>query len=356
LGIIQEIEYMLTKNSYLILLCAAICLFSSCKEAGTAALPRGEASPEMTAAVDSFFEATKAVPDSVGYINLHSIMIVKNGKVLVERWYNGESADKPHIMWSVSKTFTSAAAGLAISEGLLKLDDKLVSFFPEDLPQEVSENLAAVTVRDLLTMNCGQQTEISIDRSDSTLNWTRIFLNHPFTRQPGTYFRYNSYGTYMVSAIVQKVTGQKINDYLESRLWQPLGIEKPEWDESHQGINCGGWGLHLKTEDMAKMGQLILQGGEWNGKPVLPADWVKEMSSYQVQSYANERPDPRADWNKGYGYQMWMCQHGAFRADGANGQYIIIIPDKNVVIAITTDANLYQPYMDIIWEYLYPVL
>jgi len=344
------------KNAYIIVLIAAVCLFCGCRHDGNGSLPRAEASQEMVAAVDSFFEATKAVPDSIGYINLHSIMIVKDGKVLVERWYNGQSAEQAHIMHSVSKTFTSAAAGLAISEGLLKLDDKLVSFFPEELPEEVDDNLAAVTVRDLLTMNCGQQTEVSIDRSDSSINWAKAFLAHPFSHTPGTYFRYNSAGTYMVSAIIQKVTGQKVNDYLEPRLWQPLGIDKPQWDESFQGVNCGGWGLYLKTEDMAKMGQLLLQGGQWNGKQVLPAEWVKEMSSYQVQSFADDRPDQRADWNKGYGYQMWMCRHNAFRADGANGQYIIIIPDKDAVIAITTDSNLYQPYMDIIWQYLYPVL
>lgn len=319
-------------------------------------LPRGTAPADMVSALDSFYEATRTMPQAPDYINLHSVMIVKDGKVLVERWYNGESAEKPHTMWSVSKTFTSAAAGLAISEGLLKLDDKLVDFFPEDLPAEVSDNLAAITVRDLLTMNCGHQKEVSFDRSDPSINWVQRFLAHPVPHTPGTHFRYNTIGTYMVSAIVQKVTGMKVNDYLETRLWNPLHIEKPEWDESPQGINVGGSGLHLKTEDMAKMGQLLLQGGEWNGQQVLPADWVKEMSSYQVQSYANNNPDKRADWNKGYGYQMWMCQHGAFRADGANGQYIIIIPDKNAVIAITTDSSLYQPYMDIIWQYLYPVL
>ena len=332
-------------------------------------LPRAAQTPkEVSEAVDAFIEATETVPQDPEHITLHSIMILKHGEVVEERWLNGAGPDIPHTMWSVSKTFTSAAAGLAIRDGKLRLEDKVVSFFPDELPAKVSENLAAMTVRDLLTMTCGHDSEPRAVRSsnDPKASWTKAFLAQEVPHKPGEYYLYNSMGTYMVSAIVQKVTGEKVGDYLNMRLWQPLHIEKPQFDESPQGISCGGWGLHLKTEDMAKMGQLLLQGGVWNGAQILPADWVKEMSSYQVPSApsgtrfedlekAGLNKDNN-DWVQGYGYQMWICRHGAFRADGANGQYIMVFPDKDAVLVLTTDSNLYQPYLDIVWEYLYPVL
>lgn len=328
-------------------------------------LPRVKTPAAVSKAVDAFINATETVPVAPDHITLHSIMILKHGKVVSERWLNGSGPEVPHVMYSVSKTFTSAAAGLAISEGKLNLDDKVISFFPDDLPEDISDNLAAMTVRDLLTMTGGHDTEPSMaPGSDKTM--AQLFLGHEVVHSPGEYFLYNSLGTYMVSAIVQKVTGERVNNYLDIRLWQPLGIKKPRFDQSPQGINLGGWGLYLKTEDMAKMGQLLLQRGKWNGIQVLPEDWVREMSSYQVPSApsgtrfeelenAGLNKD-NSDWVQGYGYQMWRCRHGAFRADGANGQYIIVFPEKDAVLVLTTDSNLYQPYLDLVWEYLLPIL
>lgn len=349
-----------------ILLFVPFVFFAACSpKSDVTALPRVETPAAVSEAVDAFINATETVPVAPDHITLHSIMILKHGNVVYERWLNGAGPDEPHVMFSVSKTFTSSAAGLAINEGKLNLDDKVTSFFPDELPENVSDNLAAMTVRDLLTMTCGHDSEPAMDRN-SMKTMTRAFLNHDVPHTPGEYYLYNSFGTYMVSAIVQKVTGEKVNDYLDTRLWQPLGIEKPRFDESPQGINFGGWGLYLKTEDMAKMGQLLLQGGKWNGAQVLPEDWVREMSSYQVPSApsgtrfedlqkAGLNKDNN-DWVQGYGYQMWICRHGAFRADGANGQYIIVFPDRDAVLVLTTDSNQYQPYLDLVWKYLLPVL
>ena len=342
--------------------------FAACApKSDVSSLPRVETPAAVSEAVDAFINATETVPVAPDHITLHSIMILKHGNVVYERWLNGEGPDKPHVMYSVSKTFTSAAAGLAISEGKLKLDDKVISFFPDDLPENISDNLAAMTVRDLLTMTGGHDTEPSMDPGQAkAMTMTRLFLGHEVLHTPGEFYLYNSLGTYMVSAIIQQVTGERVNDYLDIRLWQPLGIEKPRFDRSPQGINFGGWGLYLKTEDMAKMGQLLLQGGKWNGVQVLPEDWVREMSSYQVPSApSGTRFDEleqaglnkdNNDWVQGYGYQMWVCRHGAFRADGANGQYIIVFPEKDAVLVLTTDSNLYQPYLDLVWEYLLPIL
>jgi len=335
-------------------------------ESRNVALPRGGQEPALTKAVDEFINATETLPQAPDHITLHSIMVLRDGKVVEERWMNGAAPYIPHVMHSVSKTFTSAAVGLAISEGKFALNDKVISFFPDKVPSEISENLNAMTVRDLLTMTCGHHSEPSARNVSPDLDWVTAFLAHPVEHTPGTYYLYNSVGTYMLSAIVQKTTGEKVVDYLDTRLFQPLGIDRPWWDESPQGINCGGWGLYVKTEDMAKLGQLLLQGGVWNGQQVLPAEWVKEMSSYQVPCIpAGADPEhleeaglsvETSDWMQGYGYQMWMCRHDAYRADGANGQYIIVFPKKNVVLVLTTDSNQYQQYLDLVWEYLLPAL
>lgn len=296
-------------------------------------------------------------------LDIHSVMVLQGGNVKGETWRAPGAPDVPHIMNSVSKPFTATAVGFAATEGLLSLDDKVVSFFPEILPDTVSPNLAAMTVRDLLTMSCGQTREnFDIRRQDA--DWARLFLAEPVPEQPGTYFMYNSLGTYMLSAIVTKVTGQKVVDYLRPRLFDPLGIGPVRWDESPTGVNCGGWGAYLLTEDMAKFGQTFLDGGKYRGRQVIPAAWVAEASRLQVdsrpggisdESYARRNP-ATDDWLQGYGYQMWRCRHNAFRADGAAGQYIIILPELDAVIVVTADLEDMRREINLIWQTILPAL
>ena len=350
-----------------IALLLAVALTASC--AGTPGpLPRAAASANLDEAFASYLQA---VADSAE--DLHSVMVLQNGKVLEEKFFVPDTA---HILHSVSKTFTSTAVGFAVSEGLLHLDDKIVDLFPESLPDHVSDTLARVTVRHLLTMNSGHGTDPTGNTRSRDGDWVRGFMEWPLQYEPGTCDCYNSLGTYVLSAAVQKVTGQKVVDYLDSRLWKPLGIKKPFWQESPSGVNTGGWGLYLKTEDLARMGLCLLNGGEFNGKQVIPADWVKEMSANQVpcvNAGMNERmlreiqahPEHPAyksflpennDWVQGYGYQMWRCRHGAFRADGANGQYIIIIPEKNAVVVTTANIPNMGQELNLIWDYILPAL
>lgn len=324
-------------------------------------LPRA-ASPQVDKAVTNYLKAVKEAGQ-----DLHSLMIVQHGKVVAEQWLGEGKKDEPHVLNSVSKTFTATAVGLAIHEGRLKLTDKLVSFFPDKLPAEVSDNLAAISVRDLLTMNCGHDTDPTATiRRQTDADWAQEFLAWPVPHQPGTFFCYNSVGTYMLSAIVQKVTGQKVIDYLTPRLFQPLGITDARWEESPQGINTGGWGLFLKTEDLAKMGQLFLQKGQWNGRQLVPEAWIDEASTRQVSSLpAGMKPEmvekfkmkaEDSDWLQGYGYQMWRCRHQAYRADGANGQYIIVLPELDAVIVTTAHIPDMQAEINLIWKYLLPAL
>ena len=217
---------------------------------------------------------------------------MRHGHVIAEAWWKPEAADKPHVLHSLSKSFNATAVGLAIEEGKLSLDDPVLKFFPADAPADVSENLKAMKVRDLLTMTCGHDTEPkAVDGSPSV----KQFLAHPVLHTPGTHFQYNTMGSYTLSAIVTKVTGQTSLEFLKPRLFEPLGIENPEWGTSREGNSLGGYGLKLCTEDIAKFGQLYLQKGKWNGKQLIPEKWVEQATSKQV---SNDQESHAEYWHR----------------------------------------------------------
>jgi hypothetical protein len=182
--------------------------------------------------------------------------------------------------------------------------------------------------------------------------WTRIFLAQAVPHKPGTHFMYNTAGTYMLSAIVQKVTGMTVLDYLRPRLFEPLGIAHPTWGTSPQGVSLGGYGLSVRTEDIARFGQLYLQKGQWKGKQLVPAAWVEAATTRQTSNGSN----PRSDWDQGYGYQFWRCRHGAYRGDGAFGQFCIVMPEQDAVVAITSGVKNMQAVLNLVWDELLPAL
>jgi len=218
---------------------------------------------------------------------MNSFMLVRHGYVVAEGWWGPYDAATPHILYSLSKSFTSTAVGLAIAEGKMSLDDEVLKFFPDDAPAEPSANLKAMRVRDLLRMATGNQTEAPILTQD--VPWTKTFLAHPVPFKPGTHFLYNSPATYMLSAIVQKVTGMTVCAYLKPRLFEPLGIDNPTWVASPQGISAGAYGLSLRTEDIARFGQLYLQKGKWKGKQLVPSQWVEEATTRQTANGSSPR-------------------------------------------------------------------
>ena len=280
---------------------------------------------------------------------MHSFMVVRHGKVIAEGWWKPEAAEKAHVLNSVSKSFRSTAAGMAVAEGRLGLDDAVLKFFPNDAPIDVSENLKAMTVRDLLTMSCGHDTEPKrIDGAPSV----KQFLAHPVEHKPGTHFQYNTVGTYTLSAIITKVTGQTTLEYLKPRLFEPMGIESPKWDSSPEGHSLGGYGLFLRTEDVAKLGQLYLQKGEWNGKPLITETWVAQATGKQVPNDQASHAGMGPDWKQGYGFQFWRCTHNAYRGDGAGGQFCVVMPDQDMVVAMTAGSANMQAELDAIWQNL----
>ena len=323
---------------------AAIAL--SCSTCFASGLPRSDPESQgiSSAGVLSFVEAADKKIDS-----MNSFMLVRHGCVVAEGWWAPYNAESPHSLYSLSKSFTSTAVGLAISEGKLSLDDEVLKFFPDDAPAEPSTNLKAMRVSDLLRMSTGQQTEPARKPDEP---WTKTFLAHEVPFKPGTHFLYNTSGTYMLSAIVQKATGTTVLDYLKPRLFEPLGIEHPTWETSPQGISAGGFGLSIRTEDIARFGQLYLQKGKWEGKQIVPESWVAAATARQTSNGSS----PKSDWDQGYGYQFWRCRHGAFRGDGAFGQYCIVLPEQDAVIAITSGVIDMQAVLNVVWDDLLPAI
>jgi CubicO group peptidase (beta-lactamase class C family) len=282
---------------------------------------------------------------------MHSFVVMRHGRVIAEGWWKPEAADKPHVLNSVSKSFNSTAVGMAIAEGKLSLDDHVLKFFPNDAPTDPSDNLKAMTVRDLLSMSGGHDTEPkSVGGSPSI----KQFLASPVEHKPGTHFAYNGMGSYTLSAIVTKVTGQTVGEYLKQRLFEPLGIESPEWPSSPEGYSLGSHGLYLRTEDIAKLGLLYLQKGKWSGKQLIPEKWVEQASSKQVPNDQESHSKIGVDWQQGYGFQFWRCTHNAFRGDGAGGQFCIVMPDQDMVVAMTAGGANMQGELNAIWNNLLP--
>lgn len=318
------------------------------------ALPHStpEAEGVSATAISAFLDSV-----AVSKHEFHSFMLLRHGKVIAEGWWNPYRKDLRHTLYSLSKSFTATAVGFAQAEGELSLTDQVVSFFPDEIPDTASAYLKQLTVKDLLTMSVGQEPDpTGIVSRDS--NWVKRFFTIYIKHKPGSKFLYNSAATYMLSAIVQKVTGEKVIDYLQSRLFEPLDIAKPDWEESPQHTNTGGWGLRLKTEDIAKFAQLFLQKGKWNGRQILPKGWVEEASTAHIiqhPEYSQAKRDS-SDWDQGYCYQMWRCRNDAYRGDGAFGQYAIVMPKQDAVIAITSETADMPGELNLIWKILLPAM
>lgn len=293
-------------------------------------------------------------------IRLHSLMVLKRGRVVAEGWWMPYAPMWRHTLYSLSKSFTSTAVGMAVAEGRFGLEDKVTTFFPDDLPESIGGNLAAMRVKDLLMMGAGHAGD-SLFGGEFTMkepNWTRSVLARPVEYFPGTHFSYNNGATYLCSAIVQRTTGHSVLGFLTPRLFKPLGIVGADWEQNPRGINPGAWGLRVKTEDIAKLGQLYLQKGVWEGRRVLSEAWVEEATRAQIRNASD--PDTAKnetnDWAQGYGYQFWRCRHGAYRGDGAYGQYCIVMPKQEAVIAITSETPDMQAVLNQVWAHLLPAL
>jgi len=291
----------------------------------------------------------------------HAIWVLRHGKVAAKLAWAPYDDHTPHMLFSLSKSFCSAAAGFAVQEGLLTWDTKLIDVLPEAFPEEPSGWQKAITMHHLLTMGAGLKPESDGGREGP--DWARRIIEYGCDHEPGTHFAYNSMSTYLVSCMVQKVTGQTIRDYLVPRLFEPLGMmnedgSAPKWDESPDGINVGGWGLWLSAKQIAPFGQCLLQRGVWDGKQLLPREWLDLATTARIDNGNGDHPHDH-DWNMGYGYQFWMCktdheagQKPRFRGDGALSQFCIVDEKRDMVIACVSGVPDIGKALDLIYTHL----
>ncbi len=284
-------------------------------------------------------------------IALHSVMVARHGVVVAEGWWEPYRSDQRHMMFSVSKSITATAIGMAQDDGLLTVDDHLMDFFPSLGSRENRRNMRDVRVRHLLAMATGHDVDtMEIMRALPNEDWVRIFMGVPIVFPPGTHFLYNSGASYVLSAIVTARTGKSPRDYLRDRLWGPLGVVDPPWENSPGGLNLGASGVRLTTEELLKLGLLYLRGGSWGGQQVLSEAWVRDATSVHVSNGA----DADDDWAQGYGFQIWRSRHDSYRLDGRYGQFAFVLPSSDAVVAITAGTSASRDIPDLLWEHLLP--
>ena len=295
--------------------------------------------------------------ETSGVTEPHGLMLMRFGKVFAEGWWTPYAPGLRHGLQSHTKTYAATAVGIAYTEGLLKLDERIIDIFPDQAPAEPSENLKKLTVRDVLCMGCGMDT-----MPKPSKDWIRDFLATPVTHAPGTTYMYNSTGSTLLGAIVRQKTGLGLHDYLKPRLFDKIGIDADNlrWMKMPDGMEVGGGGLLATTEDNLRLMKLYADGGVWEGERILAADYVEMATTLQNQSASERNGNPFAEDNfVGYGFQMWTCRpKGVYRADGAMGQFTVVIPEREMLIAITEFANggtgseMPQRVLDLLWEFL----
>lgn len=289
-------------------------------------------------------------------VECHSLVVVRRGHVIAEGWWAPYSADRPHLLYSLSKSFTSIAVGLTIAEGLLSLQDRVVDVLRDHVPEDVSEQGRRITVHHLLTMTTGHAGD-SLEEA-----WrlepgdlTKGFLRVPFTELEGTRHAYDNATTYVLARMVEQVTGRSLSDLLEERLFQPMGILDAEWDRLASGAAFGFHGLHLRTEAVAAFGELLLREGAWKGRQLVPADWVRLATRRHIETLHAADGPWDADSNAGYGYQFWMSREG-YRGEGAYEQFCMVYPEHDLVVAVTAGDGPHGAAVGAVQDRLLPGL
>jgi len=296
--------------------------------------------------ITAFLDALEAEPG----IEPHSLMILRHGSVVAQGWWAPYTADRRQLLYSLSKSFTAAAAAFACAEGRFRLDDPVVAYFPEFEAEITDPRSRRILVRHVLSMASGHredQWDGAVKRDPAEP--VRGFLLSGPDGEPGSVFAYNQPCTFTVASIVQRAAGERLVDYLRPRLFEPLDIGEVAWQEYERGRDIGFTGLHATTDAIARLGQLYLQRGVWNGVRLLPEEWVEQATRTQVANGL----DSGSDWSQGYGFQFWMSRHG-FRGDGAYGQYCLILPEQDAVVAMTSQTIDMQRVLDLAWEHLLP--
>jgi hypothetical protein len=286
-------------------------------------------------------------------LQVNSFMLLQDGATTAQFWRTPYHRDCPQLIFSLSKSFTSIAAGIAWDQGLLDLTDPVISFFPDKVPSHISPNLARMTVHHLLSMNAGHDGN-KYGAVTKEQDWVKAFLAQEVEHQPGTHYRYSTPATYMISAIIERVTGRTMVDFLQPTLFVPLGIPKPSWETCPLGTTAGGMGLSLTTESVAKFGLMLLNKGKHEGRTIVSEKYVALATTEQSDNRAEAKPN-RIDTAQGYGYQFHMGRQECYRGGGAFGQLCLVAPQQRIVIAATSafpNGQLEQTLLDLIYEHI----
>ena len=311
-------------------------------------LPRSAATEQGVdpGAVLAFVDAVDTDPA----IELHSLMVLRHGHVVAEGWWAPHTPERTRLLYSLSKTFTSTALAFALTEGLVDLDDTAVSYFPEFSDQIIDPRSRAITLRHLASMASGHDHDMLDDAVElDPYEPIRGFLLVPPDESPGSVFAYSQPCTYTLAAIIQRVAGERLSEFLRPRLFDPLGIGEVGWQCRPAAQELGFSGLFARTEDVAKLGQLYLQRGRWGEEQLIPESYVEVATSRRIETPAMEN----VDWQQGYGYQFWMSRHG-YRGDGAFGQFCLVLPEHDAVVAMTGGTEAMQAVLDHVWNQLLP--
>ena len=278
-------------------------------------------------------------------LRLISLLVSQHGNQIARYCWDD---DCRRNVYSASKSFTSAAFGIAMREGLVSLHEKLVDAFPGDLPEHVSENLQKAELRDLLTMQLGQPEAALMGGQRpfyAESDWVKLSLSLPFDDVPGTRFVYNNVGPYLAGVLIQRRSGCDLVSYLMPRLFGPLGISRPMWEADPQGYTFGAGGLFLNLPELHKLGLLYLQKGSWEGRQLIPEDWVMESTAKQAENDSF-----------GYGYLFWRGEHNSYRADGKYCQWSVVIPEKDAVVSIMAECREGEKLNRMLFDEIYPQL
>ncbi len=287
-----------------------------------------------------------------GY-EVHGLMMIRHGKVIAEHWWAPYAPQYQHAMYSATKTFTAMAVGFAVREGLLNIEDKVISFFPDLLPDTISTQLSELSVRHLLTMSVGHS---STRYAGSGVSQVRSFLATSFAHEPGTSFAYNITASHMLSHIITRVSGLSIYEFLKPRLLDPLGIEDVVWEMDNDGYNMGNGGSHMKTSDMAKMGLFLINKGKWKEQQLLDPAWIEAATTPHIYQNPERTPEENEnaadDGSQGYGYQIWMGRHNSYRAIGGQNQLIMVIPEYDFILVCHSSIGDEAGFNNLIYEML----